>query len=91
MQPVRDKCLYVTNYDYNNFFDRPSVTDPPCPDSCGTTYCKACYYSKTALQVPFLCNNKCDFPPTPKCLYAWSRCLYLYSFVVSLYLTTSGI
>ena len=70
---------------YVIYFDRPSITIPPCPDQCSTTYCSACYYSDTAVSTPSLCNNICKYPPTRRCLFKWSICLRTYSIFVSLY------
>ena len=67
-------CLYLFLY-CSAIYRPPPFTIPPCPDSCRTTFCKACYYSNTPRPAPSKCDNLCKFPPTLECLNDWACCV----------------
>ena len=56
----------------------PPLNGSPCPDSCGTTLCMACYYSDAALPAQPRCDNVCKFFPRVSrklCLIKWMWCI----------------
>ncbi|KAL5467426.1 hypothetical protein EMCRGX_G031647 [Ephydatia muelleri] len=50
---------------------------PGCTGQCQLTYCNACYYSKTARDLPGNCRD-CGSPISSlHCLKRWAKCIHV--------------